>query len=91
MEEYKTKSVVIGRKKAGEDKYNCIINLFESNNPHLNNEIPKDCLEYENINHIIFTETKILEYFLLGNDIVINNLSSIKIEQKDNKLTITTN
>ena len=40
MTNYKTKSVVIGRKKSEEkEKYNCIINLFETNNHNLKHNI----------------------------------------------------
>lgn len=85
--EYKTKSAVIGRKKVAEDKYNCIINLFDVNDPHLSKKVPKEPLEFENIDHVHINGLD-FKFCLMGNDIVINDLKSISIEQRDRILDV---
>ena len=82
---YETKSAVIARKKTGEDTYNCLINLFDINDPHMSKEAPKECLEFENIDHADVMGLK-LKYCLLGNDIVLNDLKVLEVtEDKENK------
>ena len=88
--EYQTKAAVIGRKKVAEDKYNCIINLFDINDPHLTKEIPKECLEFEEVDHINIAPFKI-GYFLLGNDLIINDLNKFIVEQDGSVLNISGN
>ncbi|MFP4112072.1 MAG: hypothetical protein ACLFUO_03660 [Candidatus Woesearchaeota archaeon] len=85
--QYETKSALIARKKIDEDKYNCIVNLFDINNPQESKEAPKTPLEFEDIDHVEIDCRKI-NFYLLGNDIVLNDLSSIEIEQDENVLRI---
>ena len=77
---YKTKSVLIARKKrVREEDYNhrpCFISLFDENDPHLNVQGPKKVIELN------------VHYLLPGNDIVINNLTQVSIEEHGDKVTI---
>ena len=85
--EYKTKSAVIGRKKVAEDKYNCIISLFDVNDPHLSKKVPTEPLEFENIDHVHINGLN-FKFCLMGNDIVLNNLKSIDIEFNEKERTL---
>ncbi|MBR9690739.1 hypothetical protein GOV08_03580 [Candidatus Woesearchaeota archaeon] len=85
MEEFKTKSAIIGKKgKSDENEnYPVFVNLFDVNDPHKDHEMtPKNFLEYKEIHKIVINGLNI-EYLLIGKDIVINNLKSIKIEADD--------
>jgi hypothetical protein len=81
------KSAVIGRKKVGEDSYNCLINLFDINDPHMTKEVPKECLEFENIDHVHIDNLKI-KFCLLGNDLVLNDLKNINVEQNEEQKSL---
>ncbi len=85
--EYKTKSAVIARKKVGDEKYNCIVNIFDVNDPHLSNEVPKECLEFENITKVHFKDVSV-EFYLMGSDLILNDLRTLKIVEADGHLTI---
>lgn len=85
MDEYKTKSVIIGKKgkRDKEDNYPIFVNLFDTNDPHKNpDEMPKKFLEYNGIHKIIINKLNV-EYLLIGKDILINNLKKIKISVDD--------
>lgn len=78
---YETKSVIIGRKKGGtEDFKPCFFALFDVNNPHQKNLVPKKIVEFENI-HKVIIEGMHVNYLLPGNDLVINNLEHLEIVQ----------
>ncbi|MBN1385461.1 hypothetical protein JW968_00610 [Candidatus Woesearchaeota archaeon] len=84
---YKTKSIVIGRKKRVEDHYPVFIHLFEINDPHLTDKVPFEMLEYDNIQKVELCGLCV-EYWPFGSDIVINDLESIEVEQKEDLLII---
>lgn len=79
-DEFKTKSVIIG-KKGGIDEnenYPVFVNLFDVNDPHKDpNTVPKKFLEYKI--HKIVLKGLTVEYLLIGKDMVINNLKKIKL------------
>lgn len=79
---YKTKSVLIARKKSSEDeeflRRPCFISLFDENNPHLNTEGPKEVIEFEKIHKVVIKGLNI-DYLPSGNDIVINDLVEIEV------------
>ena len=81
--QYKTKSAVIGRKgKRGEDMCSpCFIALFDINNPHESTKFPKKTIEFDKISEIRIEGLNV-SYLVPGNDMVINNLESIKLEKK---------
>jgi hypothetical protein len=82
MDKYKTKSVIIGRKKRKDktrDDHPCFITLFSVNDPHKSGEVPDKILDYENIHKLVIKGCDI-NYLLAGNDLVINDLEYIEVE-----------
>ena len=88
---FKAKSVIISR-KPGKDKEGlkrAFIGLFKENNPHLKGRAPFEVLDIPDIEKVRIRELKNISYYLMGNDIVINNLKEVIISQEDNILTLT--
>jgi len=88
---YKTKSILIGRKK--EDKkegYTAFISLCRMNNPHKSGEAPRKVLEYPGARNVKIYNCSI-KYLLQGNDLVINDLDSVDIEESNNRIYIKCN
>ena len=86
---FETKSVIIGRKKKIDDDTEdrpCFVSLFDNNDPHQKNEVPKQILEY--IAHKIIIKSLNVNYLLQGNDLVINDLESIDVEEDNGHLII---
>ena len=83
---YNTKSVIIGKKSRGVD-HPCFICLFDMNDPHKKNEVPKKIFEYSKIQSITVDGLKV-NYLLPGNDIVINNLHYIEIKKNRNNIRL---
>ena len=91
MAVYKVKSVTISR-KPGEDRegfWSAFIGLFDENNPHLKAKVPKDVLEFKNVEKVRIRDLRNISYYLMGNDIVINNLTEFRVDLKDNIVTLT--
>lgn len=92
MEEYKAKSAIIGKKgKMDENEnYPIFVNLFDENNPHKDADTtPKKFLEFPKV-HKIIVKGLTVEYLLVGKDMVINDLESIKLGiEGDGHLIIT--
>ena len=86
MEE-KAKSVILGRKKVKDGVYNSIITLFEINDPHLSTDMPKKTIELD-CTKISFSTPIKFDFLALGNDVVINNISSISIEENGEEAII---
>ena len=80
---YKTKSVLVTRlPRIGDNEFKTAsIKLFKINDPHKTDELPNKTFEYPNIEKIVIKNIE-LDYYLVGNDIIINNLEDIEIEQK---------
>ena len=86
--ECKAKSVIIGRKRGDDpDSYTCFINLFDVNDPHLKDTVPLQFHDFEKITKVKIKDL-VVNYFLDGNDLVINDLETLSIEQKGAKLYI---
>ncbi|MBI4983387.1 hypothetical protein HZC32_01985 [Candidatus Woesearchaeota archaeon] len=88
---YKTKSVVISR-KPGKDKdglWTAFLGLFNENNPHLKAKDPVKVLEFKNIEKVRIWELRNVSYYLMGNDIVINNLVELTINVDNQNHIIT--
>lgn len=84
------KSVIISRKPGkSKELYTAVLSFFDANDPHLKACIPKDITEYENITKININDFGKVNYYLLGNDIVINNLEKIIIKHEENTLNLT--
>lgn len=91
MKTYKAKSVTISR-KPGEDKdgfWSAFIGLFKENNPHLKAKVPFEVLEFEDIEKVRIRELRNVSYYLLGNDIIVNDLVDVSFDQTKNVLTLT--
>ena len=86
---YKTKSIIIGRKKGeeGSDTKPCFIALFDVNDPHKKNVVPKEIIDYDKV-HKIMLKGFDVNYLLPGNDLVINDLEFIQIEKEGPHITI---
>lgn len=86
---YKTKSIIVGRKKGeeGSDTKPCFIALFDVNDPHKKNVVPKEIIEYDKVHKIILKGFDV-NYLLPGNDLVINNLEFIKVVKEGPHITI---
>lgn len=91
MKTYKVKSAVIGRKpgKNRDGFWSAYIGLFDENNPHLKAKAPKEVLEIKEIEKVRIKELRNISYYLMGNDIVINNLTELNIDVSDHIVTLT--
>ncbi|MFA6461406.1 MAG: hypothetical protein WCV90_04000 [Candidatus Woesearchaeota archaeon] len=92
MDRFKVKSVVISR-KPGKDKdglWTAFLGIFNDNNPHLTAKAPLKVLEYPEIEKVRIRELRNISYYLMGNDIVINNLVElvIDVDKKTHVLTL---
>lgn len=91
MKKYLVKSVTISR-KPGEDRqglWSAFIGLFRENNPHLTGKVPFKVLEYPLVEKVRIRDLRNISYYLMGNDIVINDLKEIVLGQEDSILTLT--
>ena len=91
MDTYKVKSITISR-KPGKDKdgfKTAFLGLFDSNNPHLEAKTPVKVLEIANVEKVRIHDLRNISYYLMGNDIVINDLTELNVDHKDNILTLT--
>ena len=81
IEEYKTRSVMIGRKprQEGDQFKTAHIALFPENNPHKTGITPTKALDFPNMEKVRIRNLSV-SYYLEGNDLVINDLSKVKLE-----------
>jgi len=87
---FKAKSITVSR-KPGKDKdtfKSAFIGLFNDNNPHLKAKEPIEVLELKEVEKVRFRDLRNISFYLLGNDIVINNLEEITIKQEGNIVTL---
>ncbi|MBU0457734.1 MAG: hypothetical protein ABH824_02540 [Nanoarchaeota archaeon] len=91
MVTYKAKSVVVSRKpgKDREGLWTAFIGLFDENNPHLKAKVPFKVLEIPNVEKIRIRDLFNVSYYLMGNDIVINNLKELNLETENGITTLT--
>src|SRR3989338_4699649 len=91
MTKYRVKSVVISRKPAEdkEDFWSAFIGLFQENNPHLKGRAPSKVVEFKKIEKVRVRDLRNISFYLMGNDLVINNLTEVLIEQEGNIVTVT--
>ena len=91
---YKTKSAIIGKSKkdSGYDGMDrpVFISLFDINDPHKTNKVPKKRFDFKNGIHKIILKDLEIDYLLAGHDILINNLEEIDFkDDKEGHLIIT--
>ena len=91
MVNYQVKSVTISRKPDEVKKgfWSAFIGLFDENNPHLKAKAPIKVLEFKNVEKVRINELKNISYYLMGNDVVVNNLVKLNSEAKDGIVTLT--
>ena len=91
LKKYKVKSVVVSRKPSHqtEDFWHAFIGFFEENNPHLKGKVPFEVVEIQKVEKVRINELRNISYYLMGNDIVINNLEELTIQQEDGVVTLT--
>ncbi|MBT4936247.1 hypothetical protein HOL21_01245 [Candidatus Woesearchaeota archaeon] len=90
MKTYNVKSITLSR-KPGKDKegfWTAFIGLFNENNPHLKAKVPFEVLNIPDVEKVRIHELRNISYYLMGNDIIINNLEELTIEKKDNILIL---
>jgi len=90
---FKAKSVVVSR-KPGKDKdedglWTAFIGLFDENNPHLKAKVPIEVIDIQEVEKVRIRELRNISYYLMGNDIVINNLEELVISKEGNIVTLT--
>ena len=91
LKKYKAKSVVVSRKPSHKDEevWHAFIGFFDENNPHLKGKVAREVVELQNVQKVRINELRNISYYLMGNDIVINNLEELTIEQEDGVVTLT--
>ena len=87
---FNVKSIVISRKpgKNPDGLKTAFIGLFDENNPHLKGRAPFEVLEIHEIEKVRLRDLRNISYYLLGNDIVINNLEEVSLEKEGDVLTV---
>ncbi len=90
METYNVKSITISKKAGGsEDKYRiAFIGLFDENNPHLIARAPFKVLEIDDIEKVRLHDLRNVSFYLVGNDIIINNLEKLNVETSSGVVTL---
>jgi len=88
---FKAKSITVSRKpgKNKEGLWTAFIGLFNENNPHLTAKEPFEVLDLKEVEKVRIKKLENISYYLMGNDIVINNLVEVKIKQEGEIVTIT--
>lgn len=95
---YKTKSVIIGRKKRTKEEKKkedcknpsrpCFIALFDMNYPHRQSEPPKQILEFNKNHKVIIKKAGEVHYLLEGNDLVVNDLKEIDVNEDNGHVIV---
>lgn len=88
---YQTKAIIIGR-KGRIDKEDmiyrpCFISLFDMNDPHKQNIVPKKILDFTKTKRVDI-EGLDMKFMLMGGDLVINDLEYIEVSEKDGNVKI---
>ncbi|MBU1112179.1 MAG: hypothetical protein ABIG93_01960 [archaeon] len=90
MERFESKSIVISR-KPGKDKdglWTAVIAMFDENNPHLKAKVPFKTVEYEDVIKLRLRDLANVSFYLMGNDLVINNLVHLDVHFNENNRVI---
>tara|TARA_Y100000310_G_scaffold89923_1_gene87092 strand:+ start:53500 stop:53793 length:294 start_codon:yes stop_codon:yes gene_type:complete len=87
---YSVKSVIVSRKPGKDDDTlkTAFIGLFDENNPHLKAKAPFEVVEIPEIEKVRLHELRNVSFYLMGNDIVINNLEELIISKEGNIITL---
>ena len=79
---HKAKSLIIGRKKTGDDSYSVLVNLFAVDDPHLSTDSPVSSFEYHD-KALVVEKSNQFKFLPAGNDIVINSIEGVDISEND--------
>ncbi len=90
----KTTSAIIGKSKKSADYDGMdrpvFISLFDINDPHKTNKVPKKRFDFKSGIHKIILKDLEIGYLLAGHDILINNLEEVDFKKdKEGHLIIT--
>jgi len=80
ISKFKAKSVIIGKKPNLDDEPVCFVSLYNVNDPHKQNLLPKQMLEFQDV-HKVILKNVVLSYLIEGSDVVINDLEEIEFLQ----------
>ncbi|MEK6809682.1 MAG: hypothetical protein AABY40_03335 [Nanoarchaeota archaeon] len=91
LQKYTAKSVVVSRKPShkNEEDWHAFIGFFEENNPHLKGKVPREVVEIPHVEKVRIRDLRNVSYYLMGNDIVINNLEEVTIDYEGGVVTLT--
>lgn len=91
MKTYKVKSITVSKKPGGKEDNlrTAFIGLFQENNPHLIAKPPLKVIEIKDVEKVRLRDLRNVSFYLVGNDIVINDLIEINLDYKDYILTLT--
>lgn len=91
METYYNKSVIISRKpgKKKEGRWTLQVALFDENNPHLKGKVPFRVIELKEVEKVRIRDLRNISFYLVGNDLVINDLKSLNIDLNQGIVTLT--
>lgn len=84
-------SVIVSR-KPGKDRdglWSAFIGLFNENNPHLKGRAPFEVIEIPEVEKVRIRDLRNISFYLLGNDLVINNLEEVHIKKEGNIVMLT--
>ncbi|HLD00624.1 MAG TPA: hypothetical protein VJC39_02675 [Candidatus Nanoarchaeia archaeon] len=87
---FKVKSITVSR-KPGEDEdgyWSAFIGLFKDNNPHLKAKVPIKVLEIKDVEKVRVRELRNISFYLMGNDLIINNLEEIRVVSDNGVVTL---
>ena len=86
---HSTRSALIGRlpRAEGAKFKTAVVKLFDIDSPHMSAELPKETLEFHNIEKVRIRGLNVT-YYLEGNDSILNDLSTLKITKEDSMLTL---
>ena len=84
--QYKAKAIIVGRKKDS-GQYGAFVALFGMNDPHKSGKAPDRVLDFLGCRNVkIFGFD--CKFMVGGADIVINDIESLDVEEKDMRVTI---
>ncbi len=83
---YKTKSALVGRAGKRDEFGNgpVFIHLFDVNDPHKSNLVPKEFVDFKKM-HKIVIRGLVINFLLAGSDILINDLEYLDVEEEPGK------
>ena len=85
------KSIVVSR-KPGRDRdglWTCVVGLFTDNNPHLKAKVPFKTLEFSECVKIRLHDLRNVSLYLMGNDLVVNDLKEVCFDFDENSRVLT--